>query len=560
MYLLVKLYFFFIVAPSYIIQILTHIFSRYKCHYCPFASNSEDAVKQHSSVKHPKLQNEVLDVSQRCKVQKVDESLSNNVSLGETDQKENKVCIGEDVSDVIYVKGEVIQGKPLIKEAQASELSGKGIHSGELKKEVKFGNEIGESIIEEGTVSTEELQEVVKTHSCPFCPYTTNTSSGLNHHKRSKHANTRLFMCLHCNGRFNTNLDALRHHKWKHQQLKPNITHLLCDKTGEDLVETEGEVSNSENSEGSLTSVPVSSRLPKLSSVPKPVRAKARKSFTNPSSSSPVSGLLPEKPLSEISDISTAYPSPVASSDPEIIYSCCHCSQRSSKIAMEVHMKKQHRDLPYQVRREEGDKIFTEVHIYKCIHCIAESISLAQAMDHWIQNHPLLEFKFRLVVRHCGEVSNQVVSSTTADKELPQTRLEVEESDPLELDADVSTTDSGISTVTSTAVASSTVVTSSSESPSIKPLLLSKRRGSGKDMKSPRRYSIDTEEEDLPVEASDITNEGESLVQSSSETEGEDMIYKCGLCKKSSEKLEDLKMHMNKVSSICTDIKHEFIF
>nr|XP_045625021.1 uncharacterized protein LOC123774609 isoform X2 [Procambarus clarkii] len=507
--------------------------ARFKCHYCPFASNSEDAVKQHSSVKHPKLQNEVLDVSQRCKVQKSDDSVANNETVGESDWEKIKADIDDDDDDKKSIKEEILHGKTIVKVAQVPDSSGKGIHNIEVKPDV-------------GEDTVEESSDVTKTFKCPFCPFTISTASGLNQHKRTKHADTRLFMCLHCNGRFNTNIDALRHHKWKHQQLKPNINHLVCDRTDEDVIRG-GELSSAENSEGSVSSMPITGRLIKLGPGAKPVRSKARKSFTNPSSFPvPVSSQVQEISTNELSSISSPFSVPSTSCEPEVGYSCCHCSQRASSSAMEEHMKKQHRDLPYQVRKEEGDKIFTEVYIYKCIHCIAESICHAQAMDHWIQNHPLIDFKIKMVLRHSGEVSNQVVSSTTADKEPPQTPLDVSKSDPLSQDADISTSDSGIG-AGSASVGSSSVITSSSESVSIKPLLLSKRRGSGKDMKSPSRYSIDTEEEET-VEISDITeDENESLVQSSSETENEDLIYKCGLCKKSSEKLEELKAHMKKI-------------
>ncbi|XP_042204515.1 uncharacterized protein LOC121854154 isoform X2 [Homarus americanus] len=489
--------------------------ARFKCHYCPFASNSEDAVKQHSSVKHPKLQNEVLDVSQRCKVQKADDTQPNNAALEEID-----VC--ENDSPVSPLKDETLQGT-------------------KIKSEVKSGSEIGEGIVE-GALSVEESPEVMKV--CPYCSFTTNSSSRLNQHKRNKHANTRLFMCSYCNGRFNTKMDALRHHKWKHQQLKPDITHLEAD---EALLKVEGEINNKGNSnESSLPLLPVGSRLPKLAPGPKPMRNKARKSFTKPLLSS-ASRQVQESSTSALSNINTSYTLPVASSESEVSYSCCHCNQRSNKVVMDEHIKKQHRDLPYQVRKEEGDKIFTEVHIYKCVHCIAESISLAQAMDHWIQNHPLLDFKFKMVLRHSGEVSNQVVSSTTADKEPLETPSEMDTSGTLTLDTDVSTTDSGINAATSSAIASSTVITSSSENPNKKPLVISKRRGSGKDMKSPNRYSIDTEEEEQIEVTEAVEDEGETLVQSSSETECEDLIYKCGLCKKSSEKLEELQAHMSKI-------------
>ncbi|XP_069943249.1 uncharacterized protein [Cherax quadricarinatus] len=511
--------------------------ARFKCHYCPFASNSEDAVKQHSSIKHPKLQNEVLNVSQRCKVYKGDEPVSSNDIKGENDWEKCKPAAVEG-EDTVCTREETPQGKTLIKGAQVANLIGKVIHTTDLKNKVK--SDVSEDITEEIT----PIEETPKSFSCPFCPFTISTASGLNQHKRSKHADTRLFMCSHCNGRFNTNLDALRHHRWKHQLLKPNITHLVCDKTNEDGVLGEGDTSPVESSEGSVSSVPIGSKLIKLCPGPKPIRSKARKSFTKPSSL--ISSQVQETATSELSTPGSQFSLPSASLESEVSYSCCHCNQRSNKATIDDHIKKQHRDLPYQVRKEEGDKIFTEVYIYKCIHCVAESISLAQAMDHWIQNHPLIDFKIKMVLRHHGEVSNQVVSSTTADKELPQATSEAAKCDSMAQDTDVSTSDSGISTATSTGVASSTVITSSSESSIINPLHIAKRRGSGKDMKSPSRYSVDTEEEET-VEVCEIVDENESLVQSSSENETEDLIYKCGLCKKSSEKLEELKAHMKKI-------------
>lgn len=481
---------------------------RFKCHYCPFASNSEDAVKQHSSAKHPKLQSEVLDVSQRTKVQRRETSVSVEVTSPEKNKESQKQ------------EGVV---SPSVESSQATTLepSTVSLQSSEENTDETYEKE---TCIEKDTLEDSQ-PSVTKTYSCPFCSFTINTSSGLNHHKRTKHREKRLFMCLYCKGRFSTNVDALRHHKWKHLPQKPNIVHMVYNKAEESSGKEQTEGSYSESSEVTLSSR--SNTVPKLTSDPKPVRSKAKKSFTK-SSFTPVAS----NSSSELaSNLQALAPSNLSS---EPTYTCCHCNQQSTKVGMEEHMKKQHRDLPYQVRREEKDRIFTEVHIYKCIHCIVESISLAQAMDHWIQNHPLFDFKFDLVLRHSGEVSNQVVSSTTVDKDLVHGVTNTEGSVCLN-DIDVSTTREDVGVTTSSAVASCSDITSSSE-----------YRDGQKDASSPR-HNLDIDEEEI-MDVSEVVGNIESEIQSSTEAENEDMIYKCGLCKKSSDRLQELKAHMNKVN------------
>lgn len=359
-----------------------------------------------------------------------------------------------------------------------------------------------------------------KIYSCPFCEFTTTTTSRLNHHNRSKHSDTRLYMCMYCKGRFNTTMDALRHHKWKHMPQKPKIIHMLFNKTEESFMKEQIDVGLSESNE-----VPVSSRTKSVLD-PKLGRSKAKKSF-------------PKSSVSHVKGNSLSGPSRSMTVEPT--FTCCHCSHHSNKVGIEEHMKKQHRDLPYQVRREEKDRIFTEVHIYKCIHCVVESISLAQAMDHWIQNHPLLDFKFDLILRHSGEVSNQVVSSTTIDKDLADEVMDTGNSDGLGDEGSIITgVESG--TITSSGVPSCSDITSSSENS--KQMQSSKHRDN---KKASSRGSIDDEEEEI-IDISDILGSRDSEIQSSTEAKKEDLVYKCGLCKKSSDKLHELQAHIKKVN------------
>lgn len=481
---------------------------RFKCHYCPFASNSEDAVKQHSSAKHPKLQSEVLDVSQRIKVQRGDSGASEDI----TNPEKNKEDQGQE--------GIV---SPSMESSSVSHLDQSCVNS-EDNSDLLFDSDI----IDTFSDTVEDSQSsLAKIYSCPFCSFSTSTRSRLNHHNRSKHRETRLYMCMYCKGRFNTTMDALRHHKWKHMPQKPKIIHMTYNKAEENFVKEQVEVDFSENSEVLLSSK--SNTIPKLMLNPKPGRSKAKKSFTKSPSFSSVKG-------SSTSGMS-------CNSSTESIFTCCHCNHQSNKNGMEEHIKKQHRDLPYQVRREEKDRIFTEVHIYKCIHCIVESISLAQAMDHWIQNHPLLDFKFDLVLRHSGEVSNQIVSSTTVDKDLALEPMDTGNSASLG-DVDVSISGIDRDTISSSAIPSCSDITSSSESLSSKPVKISKHRDSKSDTSS--RFSVDAEEEIMDI--SEMVGNKESEIQPSKETEKEDVVYKCGLCKKSSDKLHELQAHIKKVS------------
>ncbi|XP_042867253.1 uncharacterized protein LOC122250022 isoform X3 [Penaeus japonicus] len=489
--------------------------ARFKCHYCPFASNTEDAVKQHCTVKHPKLQSEVIDVSQRLKPQKAEET--EPVGVDTHVKEDSSSCT------LPTKESEKVDAPDDSKQSESSEVSA------ELNKGSKPPEEKGKT---EG-----DPPEVTKTHKCPFCPFTSNTTSGLGHHKRTKHADRRLFMCLHCNARFNNSFDVVRHNKWKHSHLKPQFTHLQEDHAGSETLKTEGDSTNVESSASSLPTVvkdptPTSSvsggSSPQWPPGPKSKKGKARKSFPNASLVKAAERAAAEAKADPVSAVSN--------SEPQVTYSCCHCNQQSSKIAMEEHMKKQHRDLPYQVRREEGDKVFTEVHVYKCIHCVVESISLAQAMDHWIQNHALLDFKFQMVLRHCGEVSNQIVTSTTEDP--PQTPIVDEVKDSVTPEADTSA---------SSAAGSSAIISSSSEDQSTKaskPLKVAKRRVSGKEMKSPLQSTLDSEDEEQS-EASEVVDE--PLVQTSSELDEEGYVFKCGLCKKSSAKLEELEAHFSKI-------------
>lgn len=482
---------------------------RFKCHYCPFASNSEDAVKQHSSTKHPKLQSEVLDVTQRIKVQRGDSGATEDLMSPEKNKE------GQGQEEIV---------SPLIESSLSSLLDQSGVNS-EDNSDLTCESDIIDTLSD--NVEDSQLSST-KIYSCPFCSFTTSTTSRLNHHNRSKHKETRLYMCVYCKGRFNTTMDALRHHKWKHMPQKPKIMHMMYNKMEENFVKEQVEVTLPENNELVLPSR--SNTIPKLILDPKPGRFKAKKSFTKSSSYSHVKG------------------APSSNLSVEATFTCCHCSHVSNKVGMEEHIKKQHRDLPYQVRREENDRIFTEVHIYKCIHCVVESISLAQAMDHWIQNHPLLDFKFDLVLRHSGEVSNQVVSSTTVDKDVGHEVMGTGNNSSLgDVNVNITAVDNG--TLSSSAIPSCSDITSSSESSNSKPVQLTKRRESKKDA-SLSRYSVDAEEDDI-IEISEIMGNKESEVQSSTEAEKEDMVYKCGLCKKSSDKLHELQAHIKKVNKKC---------
>ncbi|ROT74195.1 RE1-silencing transcription factor [Penaeus vannamei] len=496
--------------------------ARFKCHYCPFASNTEDAVKQHCTVKHPKLQSEVIDVSQRLRPQKVED----------TDPAEVDNAIKEDSSGSILPTKEEEKGDISDEKISKEKITSKESESLEISTD-----KVDKLTEEKAKTEGGDTPEVTKTHKCPFCPFVSNTTSGLGHHKRTKHADRRLFMCLHCNARFNNSFDVVRHNKWKHSHLKPQFTHLQEDHASSETPKTDGDTTTSaDSSDSSLTTVikdPTASASgassPQWPPGPKSKKGKARKSFPNASLLKVSAG----KPAAEAKVDSIQPVSIVSNSEPQVTYSCCHCNQQSNKIAMEEHMKKQHRDLPHQVRREEGDKVFTEVHVYKCIHCVVESISLAQAMDHWIQNHALLDFKFQMVMRHCGEVSNQVVTSTTEDP--PQTPLVDEVKDSVTPEADTSS---------SSAAGSSAIISSSSEEQSnktVKPLKIAKRRTSGKETKSPAQC----DSEDEQSEASEIVDE--PLVQTSSELDEEGFVFKCGLCKKSSAKLEELEAHFSKI-------------
>lgn len=417
----------------------------------------------------------------------------------------------------------------------------------EPKDEVKV-----EDLDEPKDISEEEcVSEMVKTYNCQFCPFTSTTSSALNIHKRNKHPDTRLFMCLYCSGRFNTKYDALRHHRWKHHDMKPDISYMQKTEGEQTTSQTESSPTDVEGGEGNTSSTSATV-TPKPLPPKVPGKARARKSF--PSALLRVGSALERNTAKELAGSGSS-----KKSESEPMYNCCHCGHKASKVTIEEHMKKQHRDLPYQVRREETEKVFTEVYTYKCIHCVVESISLAQAMDHWIQNHPLLEFKFNLVLRHSGEVSNQVVSSTTVDKDLPQRTNNMDVGGNFGASGagvDVGTTESsvsGVSPTTSTntntvAVPSSSIITSSSETPSMKPLAVLQHRRSSKDLMSPRSSTDNEEDEEFDdgLEKQDTINQSTS--QAADNNDDGDVVYKCGLCKKSSPKLEDLTLHMRKVS------------
>lgn len=448
-------------------------------------------MKQHCSLKHPKLQNEVLDVSQRTRLQKEEYLLTES-------------------------------GGPTSASSQeASEAE---------------GSETGKSC-NEGT----EKPDSVKIYNCQYCPFSTNIQSSLNTHNRKKHVDTRMYRCNHCNSRFATNNDTMRHHRWKHQQLKPDITY---------LDQAEGlsvpEPSDEENS-STVFSSPISDSSGKKSHRHIPGQDLPKKNRTRTPVHSRASSPVPRTESANLPSVETLPVAPLLKSTVEshVVYSCCHCSHKSSKEVMDDHMKKHHRDMPYQVRREEADKVFTEVYIYKCIHCIVESISHAQSMDHWIQNHALFDFKYQMVLRHSGEVSNQVVTSTTTDKDLSESSV-VDPDKFLNDDTGLSTSGSDFGAE----VTSSMVSTSSLEGVSTSvgnPLSIAKRRGSGLDIVSPHRYSFDTEEEDQSEMGDSIDEDGDSTIQSSSDVESQDMMYKCGYCKKSSSRLHEMEAHMTKI-------------
>lgn len=102
--------------------------------------------------------------------------------------------------------------------------------------------------------------------------------------------------------------------------------------------------------------------------------------------------------------------------EPSVIYSCCHCNSKGIYSFLEEHVKAQHRDLPFLLRKEEESKLYLEVYQYACGHCSVKSSSLMEAMDHWVKNHVTLDFKFNLTLQSSSLIKEETSEEAASNK------------------------------------------------------------------------------------------------------------------------------------------------
>ncbi|CAL4122877.1 unnamed protein product, partial [Meganyctiphanes norvegica] len=360
---------------------------------------------------------------------------------------------------------------------------------------------------------TTQLQPI-KTLFCNHCDFSTSSSPGYYTHMRTKHSAQRLYRCGNCQARFNTTRDGMRHNRLKHPNLKAAIVTITEEEQASSLAdEDDGDIDEGLSEESVGSSIATSSDLQHTSFV-KSNKAKTKKSFT-------LQSYVKEDPNSFSKETSSVVDSNCADeckmkedSDGNFnsMYNCCHCDFQDEWLAVEQHVKNKHRDLPFQVKKELADKIVTEVYLYPCCHCKETSISLQQSMDHWIQNHVTLEFKPLIKLHHAGFVEKP--------------KVEVTES-------------------TSKTVESLSVI-----GPKLSKIDTDPNINMDENMlKSPHQSSLsdaELEDEDLCEELTEEPPTADGLNRMAGSTNANDeIIYRCGMCKKSSKVKDIIEIHQS---------------
>lgn len=310
---------------------------------------------------------------------------------------------------------------------------------------------------------------------CPHCDYKSNTSKSCSAHIQT-HFKLKDYMCKYCKKRFENQGDGNRHSYWKHPLSVPKIVY------APQQAPTTDEAKSSDSKD-----------------LPSSPEVETKKSCGSSANGSSVKSSITR-------------------------FSCCHCNLKGSYVFVEEHLKAQHRNLPFLLRKEMDKALYLEMYKYKCGHCLKDSDSLMEAMDHWIKNHVTLDFKFSLnlfsssLIKSDSEASGADSASAASEQE-------------------PSSNSQKLSSSRSKKAVSASLKPDSSSAPS-----------GASDLED------DTTEDDLNDSfSSDLVEAGtdselEMNKVTSSTSEDKDVLARCAYCRRVSKKHSDIYEHIRTVS------------
>lgn len=268
-----------------------------------------------------------------------------------------------------------------------------------------------------------------KVHKCLDCNYETLNARAYYKHCKT-HVNNRPYLCQICNNRFRDMKAGKQHNRHVHSGAMQNLIFSPIDDT-----QTPSMPSTSECPPPALVSPP-------LRPVTDDTPTKRETSFLAPL----VDEEFDELPDLESTDanvppvvarvikvekkeelvtqesIKKCKPISLSESSDASEFVCCHCSHKGDQIGIGEHMRSQHKDMPFIVRKKHGETLTLEIYQYTCIYCNNGSDSLMEAMGHWVKNHVTLDFKFDTSLQ-----SSQDISSDTSSQVQPNIKHEASE-------------------------------------------------------------------------------------------------------------------------------------
>lgn len=396
-----------------------------------------------------------------------------------------------------------------------------------------------------------------KSHKCPDCPFESTSSAFFYRHCKT-HLVSRPFRCEPCNMRFRDMKSAKIHARHVHFNLTDNITYAPVD---EDEHTSASIPSTSQCPPPPLLPplLPTPLSLSSKSMSPPPMTPPKRKkdllasmpelideefdelpdltTSTNPAFSPPALHELVKEELADAKDkVKTSDENCIEASPLGAEFVCCHCSHTGDHVNIGEHMRSQHKDLPFIVRKKADGKMALEIYHYSCIYCKNGSDSLMEAMGHWVKNHVTLDFKFNTTLH-----SSQSLGAVASEK----TNVKSEAADPTDLSAlparrgctrTVATTDSDSSSVISW------------KSPPRKKARLEPLAES-----SPASTSqVSTSRSEQELESETEGDQEASDIDMYTDLSMEDTLYRCSSCRRTSKSREEILAHQTeKVRECC---------
>ena len=346
--------------------------------------------------------------------------------------------------------------------------------------------------------------KTIQTFECPYCTFKSTSFPGYCSHKRLKHQDRLSYYCEYCNAKFCTEEDGLYHSKIKHASYQPRVL---------DYVRKPEEKLKVEES-------PTTSRKKKASDESSSKTAKKMKI-----------------------DLGKKNEESVLSVD----YSCCHCGKNGNKSEIEEHIKSQHNSQPFLIRvkeiRESSVTSHVEVHDYVCDHCQIASLTLQEAMHHWMSNHVTLDFKFKLCLQKLSEKNTEQLApsklQSQSSKPIPKPDLKVN-STPEHSSTSGSSTP--INTSKSSVPIPSTPITDVEDDDSLLDLNID-------NLPSLKNPETDDEYDKPPlkIDFSDTEEDMELPDVGLAPKIEEEIVYKCGYCRKSNNLKTAIELHHTQV-------------